>query len=172
MPFRVVASREEEQSDPALAADERVMLHARGKAREVAARARVPEGGAVLGVDTEVVVDGRVLGKPADVDAARAMLAGLSGRMHQVISGVVLVTPDGTDEALAVADVRFRDIDGPLMEWYLGLGEWRGRAGGYAIQGAGAALVESITGDPTTIIGLPLGDLAALLRARALFPPA
>lgn len=172
MPFRVVASREEEQSDPALAADERVMLHARGKAREVAARARVPEGGAVLGVDTEVVVDGRVLGKPADVDAARAMLAGLSGRMHQVMSGVVLVTPDGTDEALAVADVRFRDIDGPLMEWYLGLGEWRGRAGGYAIQGAGAALVESITGDPTTIIGLPLGDLAALLRARALFPPA
>jgi septum formation protein len=172
VPFRVVASREEEQSDPALAADERVMLHARGKAREVAARARVPEGGAVLGVDTEVVVDGRVLGKPADVDAARAMLAGLSGRMHQVMSGVVLVTPDGTDEALAVADVRFRDIDGPLMEWYLGLGEWRGRAGGYAIQGAGAALVESITGDPTTIIGLPLGDLAALLRARALFPPA
>jgi len=172
VPFRVVASREEEQSDPALAADERVMLHARGKAREVAARARVPEGGAVLGVDTEVVVDGRVLGKPADVDAARAMLAGLSGRMHQVMSGVVLVTPDGTDEALAVADVRFRDIDGPLMEWYLGLGEWRGRAGGYAIQGAGAALVESITGDPTTIIGLPLGDLAALLRARALFLPA
>ena len=170
MPFRVVASREEEQSDPALAADERVMLHARGKAREVAARAGVPEGGAVLGADTEVVVDGRVLGKPADVDAARAMLAGLSGRMHQVMSGVVLVTPDGTDEALAVADVRFRDIDGPLMEWYLGLGEWRGRAGGYAIQGAGAALVESIAGDPTTIIGLPLGDLAALLRARALFP--
>ena len=170
MPFRVVASREEEQSDPALAADERVMLHARGKAREVAARAGVPEGGAVLGADTEVVVDGRVLGKPADADAARAMLAGLSGRTHQVMSGVVLITPDGTDEVLAVADVRFRDIDGPLMEWYLGLGEWRGRAGGYAIQGAGAALVESITGDPTTIIGLPLGDLAALLRARALFP--
>jgi septum formation protein len=172
VPFRVVASEEDEQSDPALPADERVMLHARGKAHEVATRAGMRAGGAVLGADTEVVVDGRALGKPADAADARRMLAGLSGRTHQVMSGVVLVTPDGTDEALAVADVRFRDIDGPLMEWYLGLGEWRGRSGGYAIQGAGAALVDSITGDPTTVIGLPLGDVAALLRARALFPPA
>ena len=172
MPFRVVASQEDEQSDPALAAGERVMLHARGKAHEVASRAGVPEAGAVLGADTEVVVGGRALGKPADVADARRMLVGLSGRTHQVMSGVVLVTPEGADEALAVADVRFRDIDGPLMEWYLALGEWRGRAGGYAIQGAGAALVDSIAGDPTTVIGLPLGDVAALLRARALFPPA
>ncbi|MGB0614126.1 MAG: Maf family protein, partial [Miltoncostaeaceae bacterium] len=109
MPFRVVASQEEEQSDPALAAGERVMLHARGKALEVASRAGVPEGGAVLGADTEVAVDGRALGKPADAADARRMLAGLSGRTHQVMSGVVLITPEGTDEALAIADVRFRD---------------------------------------------------------------
>ena len=171
VPFRVVASQEDEQSDPALAAGERVMVHARGKAHEVAARAGLPEGGAVLGADTEVVVDGRALGKPADAADARRMLAGLSGRTHQVMSGVVLVSSGGTDEALAVADVRFRDIDAPLMEWYLDLGELRGRAGGYAIQGAGATLVNSITGDPTAVIGLPLGDVAALLRAQALFPP-
>ena len=170
MPFRVVASREEEQSDASLPASERVMAHARGKAREVAARVGVPAGGAVLGADTEVVLGDRALGKAAGPDEGRAMLAALSGRAHEVMSGVVLITERGEAELLSVAEVRFREIDDVLMEWYLAQGEWQGRAGAYAIQGAGAVLVEGITGDPSTIIGLPVAELAVLLRAEGLFP--
>lgn len=171
MPFRVVASGEAEESDEGLPAADRVMAHARGKAREVAQRVGVPPGGAVLGADTEVVIDDRALGKAAGPDAARAMLAELSGRVHQVMTGVVLVTARGESEALEVAHVRFRDIDDPLMDWYLEKGEWQGRAGAYAIQGAGAALVEGVDGDPATIIGLPVARVAAMLAEVGLFPP-
>lgn len=170
MPFRVVASGEAEESDEALPAAERVMAHARGKAREVAARVGVPDGGAVLGADTEVVLGDRALGKAAGPDDARAMLASLSGRSHRVMTGVVLITARGESEALSVAEVRFREIDDPLMDWYLAQGEWQGRAGAYAIQGAGAALVHSVEGDPSAIIGLPVADVASLLRAEGLFP--
>lgn len=170
MPFRVVASGEPEQSDEGLPAAERVMAHARGKAREVAGRVGVPEGGGVLGADTEVVLDGRALGKAAGPPEARAMLVALSGRAHQVMSGVVLITERGESEALAVAEVRFRHLDDALLDWYLAQGEWQGRAGAYAIQGAGGALVESVTGDPSAIVGLPVGDVASLLRAEGLFP--
>ena len=170
MPFTVVASAEAEDSDEGLPAAERVMAHARGKARDVAARSGVPEGGAVLAADTEVVFDGRALGKPAHADAARDMLQSLSGRAHEVMTGVVLITGTGEYEVLSVAQVRFRPIDEPLMDWYLARGEWQGRAGAYAIQGAGAALVEGITGDPGTVIGLPLGEVAHLLAAEHLFP--
>lgn len=171
MPFRVVASGEPEQSDQGLPAAERVMAHARGKAREVAGRVGVPEGGGVLGADTEVVLDGRALGKAAGPPEARAMLEALSGRAHQVMSGVVLVTARGESEALAVAEVRFRVLDDALLDWYLAQGEWQGRAGAYAIQGSGGALVESVTGDPSGIVGLPVADVASLLRAEGLFPP-
>ena len=171
MPFTVVASDEAEDSDEGLPAAERVMAHARGKARDVAARSGVPHGGAVLGADTEVVLDGRTLGKPADVDAARAMLASLSGRAHEVMTGVVLITEAGETEHLASAGVRFREIDDDLMHWYLARGEWQGRAGAYAIQGAGSALVEGITGDPSTVIGLPVPTVATLLAREGLFPP-
>lgn len=166
-----MASGEPEQSDEALPAADRVMAHARGKAREVAGRVGVPEGGAVLGVDTEVVLGGRALGKAADPAEARAMLRALSGRVHEVMTGVVLVTARGEREALAAAAVRFRDIDDGLMDWYLDQGEWQGRAGAYAMQGAGAALVREITGDPSAIVGLPVGDVSSLLRAEGLFLP-
>ena len=167
----MVASAEAEESDEGLPAAERVMAHARGKAREVAARVGVPEGGAVLGADTEVVIDDRALGKAAGPDEARAMLAALSGRAHQVMTGVVLVTARGESEALSVAEVRFRDLDDVTMDWYLAQGEWQGRAGAYAIQGSGAALVQAVEGDPSAIIGLPVADVADLLRAAGLFPP-
>ncbi len=146
------------------------MQHARGKARDVVARAGVPAGGAVLAADTEVVLDGRALGKPASPDGARSMLSSLSGRTHQVMTGVVLVTEQGQREALESADVRFRPIDDSLMDWYVSRGEWQGRAGGYAIQGAGAALVDEVRGDPSTIIGLPMARVAEMLAAEDLFP--
>lgn len=167
----MVASGEEEQSDPGLPAGERVMAHARGKARDVVARAGVPEGGAVLAADTEVVLDGCALGKPADATEARAMLQALSGRAHQVMTGVVLVTAVGRQEVLETAEVRFRPISPGLMDWYIARGEWHGRAGAYAIQGAGAALVEGITGDPACVIGLPVAAVAQMLATEGLFPP-
>jgi septum formation protein len=166
----VVASGEDEQSDPGLPAGERVMAHARGKAHDVVARAGIPRGGAVLAADTEVVLDGRALGKAVTPDEARAMLLSLAGRAHQVMTGVVLVTAGGEREALERAEVRFRPITPPVLDWYLARGEWQGRAGAYAIQGAGAALVESVTGDPSTIIGLPVATVAAMLVEEGLFP--
>lgn len=165
-----MVSRESEESDPGLPASERVMAHARGKAREVAGRSGIPDGGAVLGADTEVVLAGRALGKAANRGEAATMLLSLSGRTHEVMTGVVLITAGGEREALATAQVRMRHLDDRLVEWYLGQGEWQGRAGAYAIQGAGAALVGEITGDPSAVIGLPVPTVADLLSSAGLFP--
>jgi septum formation protein len=115
---------------------------------------------AVLGCDTIVVLDGVIYGKPRDDGAARATLQALSGATHEVVSGVALLLagePDRT--AIARTAVSFRDLDERLLRWYLGTGEWRGRAGGYAIQGAGAALVRAVEGDYENVVGLPLARL-------------
>jgi len=130
----------------------------------------VPAGGAVLGADTEVLLDGHALGKPDDAEDARRMLASLSGRTHEVVSAMALVTEAGTRVSAPRAPVRFRDLSGPMLDWYVTRGEWRERAGAYAIQGAGAALVEGIDGEPSTVIGLPLGALAGLLAEAGLAP--
>jgi septum formation protein len=125
-------------------------------------KARAVEGGLVLGVDTEVVHGGSVLGKPRDAEEAERSLSALSGAVHEVMSGIAL-----RDEAMrertdvAVTRVRFRALGRRDIDWYLASGEWRGRAGGYAIQGRGAALVEQIEGDYLNVVGLPV---AALLR--------
>lgn len=162
IPFRVVASGVPEGDD--------ALSNARDKAREVARRSGIPEGGAVLGADTEVVLDGRALGKPADEDDARGMLASLAGREHAVETAVVLITADGVREARDVARVRMRPLSATEIDWYVACGEWRDRAGGYAIQGRGAALVERVEGDYTTVVGLPLGLLAGLLDQARLAP--
>jgi septum formation protein len=160
--FRVVVSGVAEGSDP--------LHNARAKARDVVARAGVPEGGAVLGADTEVLLDGRALGKPADADEAMEMLRALAGRDHVVRTAVCLVTAAREHELVDDARVVFRDLDEPSMRWYIGVGEWRDRAGGYAIQGSGATLVRRIEGDPSTIVGLPVGALAAVLERAGLAP--
>ncbi len=170
VPFRVVASEEAEKSDPGLTAEDRVMAHARGKARDVATRVGIPEGGAVLGADTEVVLDGVTLGKATDEAAAAAMLRALAGRAHVVMTGLVLVTAAGEHEALTRVAVRMRPMDDLLIAWYLAQGEWQGRAGAYAVQGAGGALVEGIDGEPSAVIGLPLGALGCLLGDAGLAP--
>ncbi len=146
------------------------MAHARGKARDVATRVGIPEGGAVLGADTEVVLDGVTLGKATDEAAAAAMLRALAGRAHVVMTGLVLVTAAGEREALTRVVVRMRPMDDPLVAWYLAQGEWQGRAGAYAVQGAGGALVEGIDGEPSAVIGLPLGALGRLLGDAGLAP--
>ena len=125
-------------------------------------KARSVSGDRVLGVDTDVVLDGRVFGKPADVDAAREQLSALSARVHEVFSGIALREGGTEVTAVSVTRVRFRELDDALLDWYLRSGEWEGRAGGYAIQGRGAALVESIEGDFWNVVGLPVPDLLRL----------
>jgi septum formation protein len=125
-------------------------------------KARAVPGELVLGADTAVAVDGDVLGKPADRDQARGFLERLAGRDHAVWSGVALV--EGSEERSAVdrARVRFRTLSPAQIEAYLEAGEWEGRAGGYAIQGRGAALVEGIEGDYNCVVGLPVTALTGL----------
>jgi septum formation protein len=125
----------------------------------------------ILGVDTLVVLGGRIYGKPSDEHAARDTLTALAGEAHIVLSGVALLHGDRERIALARTEVVFRECDKDLIDWYLTSGEWRGRAGGYAIQGLGALLVREIHGDYENVVGLPLATLAdicpQLLQAPA-----
>ena len=125
-------------------------------------KARAVEGERVLGVDTEVVLDGRVFGKPVDEDEAETLLRRLSGRTHEVWSGVALLRGGDERTGNARTRVRFRRLEDPDLRWYLASGEWRERAGGYAIQGRGAALVEEIEGDYWNVVGLPVAELVRL----------
>ncbi len=123
-------------------------------------------GEAVLGCDTIVVLDGVIYGKPPDATAARATIAALAGRTHEVLSGVALLLPDGIGAiertALARTRVTFRALDGDGVERYVATEEWRGRSGGYAIQGHGAALASAIDGEEENVVGLPLAILPEL----------
>ena len=118
--------------------------------------------GLVVGVDTVVSLGARLYGKPGDAEEARATLNALAGRRHAVISGVCLIEDGKVRSAAAQTSVQFRALDERLIEWYLGTGEWRERAGGYAIQGRGAALVAAIEGDFLNVVGLPVATLLEL----------
>ncbi len=148
-----------------------VLENARRKARAVLRRTGAGEGAVVLGVDTDVALDGRLLGKPEDEAGADERLRALSGRTHEVLSGVVVIgTAIGTDvpverSALARTEVTFGRLDPATIELYLRSGEWRDRAGGYAIQGLGSILVRSITGDFSNVVGLPVPTLLELVPA-------
>jgi septum formation protein len=125
-------------------------------------KARAVPGPLVLGADTAVALEGRVYGKPHDEREAEAFLRALSGRAHEVHTGIALIEGGEEQTASAVTQVRFRDLDEPTLRWYLDSGEWEGRAGGYAIQGRGAALVERIDGDYLNVVGLPVSSLLHL----------
>jgi septum formation protein len=132
-------------------------------ARRKALAAGAAEGEVVLGVDTIVAIDGEIWGKPADSDAAAATLRRLSGRTHAVVSGVAIARPDGSVEpATATTAVTFRELTPWLVDWYVATREWEDRAGAYAIQGRGAALVERIEGDYLNVVGLPVAMLVEL----------
>jgi septum formation protein len=142
-----------------------VLENARRKGRAVAATrpAGAPEA-TILGVDTEVVLDGRTLGKAATLEAARERLEALSGRTHTVMSGAVVLERGGELErsGLARTEVSFRELDPGTIELYLASGEWRDRAGAYAIQGLGSILVDRLEGDFSNVVGLPIGLLLEL----------
>ena len=130
--------------------------------RKAAAVSAQSAGTFVLGVDTVVHLGRRIYGKAADVAAARSTLNALSGRRHAVISGLCLITADSSRTAAVTTQVDFRVIDEKLIEWYLSSGDWRERAGAYAIQGRGAALVAGIEGDYWNVVGLPVATLLEL----------
>ena len=173
------------------APEETVIENARRKAR-AGMETAASEGDLVLGIDTEVVLDGRLLGKAANEGEARERLESLSGRTHEVLSGVVLITattsrlhfvpaegtkssldPGGSpsvpssasDERTGIArsEVTFRQLSASLLNAYLASGEWRDRAGAYAVQGLGSSLVESVQGELANVIGLPVGLLLELV---------
>jgi septum formation protein len=127
-------------------------------------KARAVEGDLVLACDTEVILDGEVFGKPADEAEARTFLQRLSGRTHEVYGGIVLRHGDDEQTGVGVTKVRFRPLEGDEIDAYVATGEWRGRAGGYAIQGRGAALVQRIEGDFWNVVGLPVPELVHLLE--------
>jgi septum formation protein len=170
-----------------------VIENARRKARaglEIA-RAELGLGGeeelVVLGVDTDVVLDGRLLGKAGDEEEARQRLEALSGRTHEVFGGVCLLGPHGVSDSTDIGGstarsteragvarslVTFIDLGEPLLSRYLASGEWRDRAGAYAIQGLGSALVERLEGDFANVVGLPLQLLIGLAPELFGGPPA
>jgi septum formation protein len=153
--------QEEVAGNPLWLAEE----NARRKALAVAT-----PGELVLGADTDVALDGDILGKPEDAGQAREFIARLAGRDHQVVGGFAFADDEGLASGVEVTTVRFRPASRALVDWYVATGEWQGRAGGYAIQGAGAALVEAIEGDYLNVVGLPLARLLTL--RPELLPPA
>ena len=158
--FEVVPSDVEEIAAGAPA--EVVVENALRKARAVAASA----GGAlVLGADTDVAVDGRLLGKAGGPDEARSHLRTLSGRDHEVLGGVALVW--GEEEATEVVSttVTFRELTDDEVDAYVASGEWEDRAGAYAVQGLGASLVERVDGDLSNVIGLPIPTLSRMIAS-------
>jgi septum formation protein len=156
VPFDVIAPDYEEAEDDPVA-------HALGKARSVLDQA---EGRPIVGCDTEVILDGRVFGKPSGPEEAEEMLETLAGRTHEVVSGLALITPAWEEVRHEVTRVTFRGLTPRDIARYLGSGEWDGRAGGYAIQGEGAALVTRIEGDYLNVVGLPAALLVRLLAER------
>jgi septum formation protein len=117
----------------------------------------------VIGADTTVDLDGNIFGQPVDDEDARQMLRRLSGTTHQVHTGVAVVSATGEQVEVVSSAVTFLDLQPEMLEWYIGKGESVGKAGSYAIQGHGSALVASSTGSMSNIIGLPLEETARLL---------
>jgi nucleoside triphosphate pyrophosphatase len=162
LPFEL-AVPDYEEHDPADADPVALVReHAAGKARSVGD----PDERPVLGVDTAVHLDGRVFGKPSGPEEAEEMLDSLGGHTHEVVSGLCLRTPGWEAVEHEVTRVTFRPLTPRDLAAYVAAAEWQGRAGGYAIQGLGAALVERIEGDYLNVVGLPAALLVRLLSER------
>jgi len=163
VPFTVIPAGVEElaHGEPRAVAEE----NARRKALAVAYSTTE----LVLGADTIVAVDGEILGKPRDAAQAHAHVRRLAGRTHTVVGGIALAAAGAVVAADVVeTEVEFRPLSAEDVAAYVALGEWEGRAGGYAIQGRGAVLVRSVRGDYLNVVGLPLARLADLLPGGGL----
>jgi septum formation protein len=142
-----------------------VVENARMKARAVAASTE----SMVIGCDTDVVLDGKALGKPQGEVEAREYLDRMSGRAHEVLSGLVILDREEERSGLERTSVFFKELSEAEKERYVAFGEWEGRSGGYAIQTLGSTLVERVEGSVSNVVGLPVGLLFEL--APGLFEP-
>lgn len=158
-----------ERGDPERAALQNALAKARASASSRTAGGAARDDEVLLGCDTLVWLEGRIYGKPADSREARATLRALSGKTHTVISGVAVLGAGDARTAVARTAVTFRALSDALLEWYVDGAEWRGRAGSYAIQGAGAALVRGVEGDFQNVVGLPLASLLDIYPALLSF---
>jgi len=150
-----------------------VLENARRKARAGLELAGAGESTTVLGADTDVAIDGRLLGKPEDPSGARGRLEMLSGRTHEVLGAIVLLHAGETTaerSGVAVSEVTFAPLDPSTIDLYIESGEWQDRAGGYAIQGLGSILVQELRGDFSNVVGLSVA-LLLHLRPNLLDPP-
>ncbi len=167
VPFEVYPAQVEERLREGEAPEDAVLRLAREKALSVYRRCRLP----TLAADTVVVVSGEILGKPGDPEEARRMLQKLSGRSHQVYSGVALATEEKSLASLSVTEVTFKPLSGEEIEAYLRTGEPFDKAGAYAVQGRGAVFVQYLKGSYSGVVGLPLFETAQLLREIGLRLP-
>lgn len=132
-------------------------------AKAGAVASRYP-GRVVVGADTVVVIDGLVLGKPADAAEAAAMLGRLAGRRHAVLTGVALLRDARSVDAVERTEVTFAPLDADRIRWYVGTGEPDDKAGAYAAQGIGSRFIERIEGSYTNVVGLPIPRVVRLLN--------
>lgn len=165
IPFRVEPAEIDEEPFPDEPADGYVLRVARDKALAAACR---KSGNPILGADTAVVVDGRILGKPAGPYDSRRMLETLSGRVHDVLTGVVLLIGDGEHRAVERTRVRFLPLGSDEIEWYIASGEPEGKAGGYAIQGLASRFIDRVEGSYSNVVGLPVTTVCQMLRRTGL----
>ena len=171
-PFACLDLDVPEQRQPGEPPEDYVRRVAREKAGAGLLQVMAIAGARVIGADTEVVLGDAVFGKPADSADAAAMLRRLSGRTHQVLSAVSLVSADGEWQALSVSEVRFDTLDAAAIEAYVAGDEWQGKAGAYAIQGSAQAFIAHLSGSYSGVMGLPLHETARLLRDAAGGEPA
>lgn len=135
-------------------------------------KAGTPSDSIVLAADTSVVIDDEVLGKPGhDAALGAEMLRRLSGRAHEVLTGIAVSGPKGVVSRVVASQVHFRALSAAEIAWYVGTGEGADKAGGYALQGRAGAFITSIVGSPSNVIGLPLTDTVELLRTAGLLLP-
>jgi septum formation protein len=169
IPFRVVVSEHDEgvtDGNPA----HTVTQNARGKAEEVLAREKLQPGELVLGVDTVVVSEGEILGKARDEEEAARFVRRLAARTHQVYSGIYLTSRKVAMANHCITAVTFRALTDAELAGYIACGEWKDRAGAYAIQGFGSGLVQRVDGDYFNVVGLPVAELVRLLATVGVKP--
>ena len=159
--FRIVVSHADESLRPGEDGAAAVERLARAKAQAVARHETLP----VLAADTEVLLDGHVLGKPRDEADALAMLRRLAGRSHEVLTGVCLVNAGVSRSAVERSSVRFAAMSEAELRWYAATGEPLDKAGGYHVDGKGALFIETVEGSPSNVAGLPVRLVLALARA-------
>lgn len=165
LPIKVIPPDVAEDYSPDVPVPEMVVRVARSKVEAVLALFKTESPRWVLGLDTVVEIDGKVLGKPPGPEEAEAMLRMLSGRIHRVYSGIALLVERGKpiEEEVVCTEVKFRAMEGAEIRFYIESGEWAGAAGAYRIQERGAFLVDWIKGSYSNVVGLPLEAFYGIL---------